>query len=77
MQWQRRNTLAAVSGASLDLDTSLDGAETTVLEYHAGCERGIDTALWTIEGGGHLPPVNRVAFSTAVIEWLLAHRRHP
>jgi polyhydroxybutyrate depolymerase len=66
---------AAVAGADLDLDDSLDGAETSVLEYRAGCERGIDAALWTIEGGLHLPIVNRVAFSTAVIEWLKTHER--
>lgn len=65
----------ASAGADLDLDTSLDGAETHVLEYSAGCERGLDAALWSIEGGVHLPVVNRVAFSTAVLEWLLAHRR--
>lgn len=66
---------AAVVGASLDLDTTLDGAETTVLEYRAGCARGIGTALWSIEGGGHLPIVQRTAFSTAVIEWLFEQRR--
>lgn len=66
---------ATVAGTSLDLDTSLAGAETSVLEYGAGCDRGIDTVLWTIEGGGHLPIVQRAVFSTAVIEWLLAHRR--
>jgi polyhydroxybutyrate depolymerase len=66
---------AVVEGPDLDLDTSLDGAETQTLEYTAGCERGVDAALWTIEGGLHLPIIDRVAFSTAVIEWLKTHER--
>lgn len=66
---------AAVEGAPLDIENSLDGAETRVLEYRAGCERGLDMALWTIEGGAHLPVVNRAAFSASVVEWLMSHER--
>ncbi|MCA9573836.1 MAG: alpha/beta fold hydrolase [Myxococcales bacterium] len=66
---------AAVAGADLDLDNSLDGAETQVLDFRAGCDPGLDMSLWSIEDGGHLPVVDRVGFSTAVLEWLLRHER--
>jgi polyhydroxybutyrate depolymerase len=66
---------AATAGAELDIDNSLDGAETSVLDYAVGCDRGVDAALWSINGGVHLPVVNRAAFSTAVLEWLLRHER--
>lgn len=39
---------------SIDLDSSLDGAETAVTRY-TGCTEGVGAELWTIEGGAHLP----------------------
>lgn len=64
---------AATEGERLDLDASLPGDETDVLEYTRGCRRGLDAALWTIEGGGHLP-VRSDTFVPNVLEWLTRHR---
>ncbi|MCB9597591.1 MAG: hypothetical protein H6719_33040 [Sandaracinaceae bacterium] len=60
-------------GDALDLDMGLAGAETVVEARDTGCT-GADAALWTIEGGGHIPAVSR-DFSTRVLTWLDAHRR--
>ena len=66
---------AAEEGAPLDIDTSLDGAETSVVRYRAGCVRGVDAERWTIEEGSHLPPVANPGFSREVVRWLLRHER--
>ena len=44
--------------ASIDLDSSLDGAETKVERLREGCDDGITIELWTIEGGSHGPSFN-------------------
>lgn len=54
----------------LDLDTSLDGPETTVRRY-TGC-RGGAVELWTMRGGMHIPIVGR-PFADAVWAFLAAH----
>jgi polyhydroxybutyrate depolymerase len=56
-------------GTDLDLVSSIDGAETTVLD-HTGCRAGV--ALWTMEGAGHIPALTS-AFTPTVLEWLRAH----
>jgi polyhydroxybutyrate depolymerase len=65
------DTSASVAGEPLDLDSSVDGAETTILRYEAGCT-GAQAELWSIVGGGHIPAVNS-EFSPAVLDWLAAH----
>ena len=66
---------AVEAGAPKDLDTSIDGAETTVDRYRTGCVGGVDAELWTIEGGAHLPQITVPDFSRDVVRWLLAHRK--
>jgi polyhydroxybutyrate depolymerase len=47
----------AATGRKLDLDRSVAGDE-TVEEAYGGCPSGVGVGLWTIEGGGHVPPFN-------------------
>lgn len=60
----------------LDLETNLIGAETTVRRYETGCAEGIDTELWTIEGGSHVPIFND-SWAPTLIGWLLRHSKSP
>jgi polyhydroxybutyrate depolymerase len=62
-----------VTGDPLDLDTGIDGAESTPLT-HTACPAGVDAALWTIEGGTHVPALAG-AGTQAILTWLLAHGR--
>lgn len=55
----------------LDLDNSLDGAETVVSRW-TGCATGAGVELWTIRGGGHVPNL-REGFAETVWAWLAAH----
>lgn len=58
----------------LDLDTTLEGAETTVERWATGCAAGVDVELWTIQGGSHIPSFN-ATWMPQLAEWLLRHRR--
>ncbi len=62
------------SGAAIDLDSTVDGAETVVTEWSTGCDAGHEAALWRMEAVGHLPRFSR-DWMPAVSEWLLRHRR--
>jgi len=63
------------TGEPLDLETGIDGAETTVERRNTGCA-GADAELWTIVGGGHIPAFRtRDGFSARLLEWLDAHAR--
>lgn len=66
------DTTAPTEGAALDLEPNLDGAETTVLQYRAGCRGGVDADLWTIVDGGHIPGVSDT-FMPNVLEWMMRH----
>jgi len=62
-------------GEPLDLDTSVDGAETTVERRETGCS-GAEAELWSIVGGSHIPPVRtRDGFAARLLEWLDDHGR--
>lgn len=61
-------------GAPLDLDSTLAGTETDVRTWQTGCAAGIDDALWTMNGAGHIPPIQS-DFAEHVITWLLTHHR--
>lgn len=59
------------AGANVDVDNLIAGAETTVLERQ-GCPSGIAVDLWTIPGGGHIPPLAR-GFLSTMWGWLTRH----
>jgi polyhydroxybutyrate depolymerase len=64
------------SAAQLDLDSSLDGNETTVTKYAMGCKRGTEVELWTVTGGGHIPKISPT-FAATVSGFLLSHPKIP
>ena len=39
----------------IDLELTIDGAETTVQRIRQGCADGVTIELWTIYGGDHFP----------------------
>jgi polyhydroxybutyrate depolymerase len=63
----------AQAGAPLDLDSSLAGTETTV-SHRQGCAKGTTAALWTIEGGSHVPSLS-MEFAPEVVKFLLAQKK--
>ncbi|MEL6182179.1 MAG: PHB depolymerase family esterase [Myxococcota bacterium] len=65
-----------VSKPPMDLDTSLAGAETRI-EEQTGCSSGASVALWTIDGGVHVPAVSDGLFMREVMTILLAQTRIP
>jgi polyhydroxybutyrate depolymerase len=62
---------AAPAAASLDLDSTLGGAETTVTTYAEGCRDATRVELWSIKDGGHIPALT-AGFASAVVDFLLA-----
>lgn len=72
--WAQKNgcALTASPGEALDIDATLDGAETSVSKYEADCKAGGAAELWTIDGGTHVPGLG-ANFAPKVVEWLLAH----
>jgi polyhydroxybutyrate depolymerase len=58
----------------LDLESALTGSETTVEQWSTGCMPGLDAELWTIEDGGHIPPLTAQWMPT-LAGWLLRHQR--
>ncbi|MGH7295886.1 MAG: alpha/beta hydrolase family esterase [Polyangiaceae bacterium] len=60
------------SQPNLDLDASIDGAETQVTQYAAGCKAGTGVTLWTIQGGAHVPGFNET-FVPMAFDFLLSH----
>jgi len=63
------------TGAALDIESSLAGAETLVTEWRTGCDARHSAALWRIVDGSHVPRFDRNRWMPAVSDWLLAHER--
>jgi polyhydroxybutyrate depolymerase len=59
---------------SVDLVPDIDGTETDKVAYSTGCDEGIDTALWTINEGGHIP-IFSTEFADMTTDWLFGHSR--
>lgn len=59
------------STTALDLDSSIDGAESTAFSFD-GCAQGSAVELWTIPGGPHVPPLS-ATFAASIVGFLLAH----
>lgn len=74
--WAMRGGCGATptTGAAIDLESALAGAETTPTIY-GGCMTGIDVRLDTIAGGGHIPSFNAGVIGPEVLDWLLTHHR--
>jgi len=59
------------AGDNVQLDSTLPGGDTW-LEHESSCPAGIDVALWTIDGGSHIPAVVP-DFHEDVWAWMKAH----
>jgi polyhydroxybutyrate depolymerase len=72
--WRGRNgcTDQADTSASLDLESDLPGAETTVTTYRDGCRDATSVELWSIEAGSHVPAFT-AEFAPAIVDFLYAH----
>ena len=57
---------------TLDLDSGLEGEETTIIQFEA---QG-SVELWTIQNGAHVPTLS-TTFNRRVIEWLFDHPKAP
>lgn len=66
-------TGAPAPAGTIDLDSGLPGAETTVT-VTAGCPADGAADLWTIEDGGHIPGLS-AGFVDELTGWLRDHRR--
>jgi polyhydroxybutyrate depolymerase len=64
-------TPAMSTGMTTDIDSSIDGDETTIDAY-ANCDAGYDVELWTIPGGGHIPTL-APGFADKLVDFLMAH----
>jgi polyhydroxybutyrate depolymerase len=63
----------ASTGRTFDLDRTVAGNE-TVEEAYAGCPAGTGLALWTIEGGGHVPAFTD-GWADAIWAFMATHRK--
>ena len=60
--------------ANIDVDASIEGAETTVLSY-GDCTPETEVTLWTIVGGPHIPIPWAETAQDSFVDWLLDHAR--
>ena len=65
---------SAFEPGNLDLDESIDGAETTVRRIGEGCADGITIELWTIEGADHFPSFQD-DWPDRLLRWLFSESR--
>ena len=75
--WAQKNGCTgalAAAGPGLDLVPALPDAETRV-EGYGGCPSGGDVQLWTIQGGGHMDPLDTATFGEAMWSFMAAHAR--
>lgn len=59
---------------SLDLEATIDGAETSVLRIRDRCADGITIELWTIEGADHFPSFQD-DWPDRLLRWLFSESR--
>ena len=72
-RWAARNNCPnSVDGPNRDVHALLFGDETTTVVWE-GCDQGSSVELWTIVGGGHIPPLTD-EFSTGVLDFLFSHQ---
>lgn len=71
-------TLAGCGSSSeldnIDVDGSIEGAETTVLSY-TDCTPDAEVTLWSIVGGPHIPVPWVASAQDSFVDWLLNHPR--
>lgn len=60
------------AAAPLDLDIMIDGSETSVTRHEGCAADSVVVELWSIAGGGHIPPFGD-SIGGVLVDWLLAH----
>ena len=77
VQWAKYNQCGTegVDRELRDLESTLDGHESSVLLFNESCRNGGSSELWTISEGSHVPRVSE-SFSAQVVEWLYAHPKN-
>ena len=76
-RWAERagcNVDSVLEPASLDLETTIDGADTSVRRIRDGCADGITIELWTIGGADHFPSF-RDDWPDRLLAWLFDESR--
>jgi polyhydroxybutyrate depolymerase len=68
------NTSNPTLAPNRDVDASIAGAETRVLEY-SGCPQGVDVTLWTLVGSPHVPFPWVPDALDSMVDWMLEHPR--
>lgn len=63
-----------VFAPNLDVVASIDGAETTVLEY-SGCAPGVDVTLWSLISAPHIPFPWVESSLDLMVAWVTEHQR--
>jgi polyhydroxybutyrate depolymerase len=67
---------ATTTGATFDYEATLAGKE-TITKTYAGCPKGVDVALWTMQGAGHIPNIavgtGAPPLISAMLDFLFAH----
>lgn len=77
LRWARRagcDPSAAETLPNLDLDSAVDGSETSVTRYGSGCQDGLVVELWEMDSSSHVP---RLAddFGEHILGWLFGGLR--
>jgi polyhydroxybutyrate depolymerase len=61
------------TGMTLDLDTSLPGAETSISAHQ--CSGHAAAELWTIHGGSHVPNFAHPDWGNDILDWMFARAK--
>ena len=62
------------SAPAVDFSPDVDGPETAITRYAAGCEGQSGAELWAMVGERHVPGLNE-SFSPAVVDFLFDHAK--
>ncbi len=76
-RWAQRagcDVEAVESLPNVDLEVTIDGAETSVQRFSEGCADGVTVELWTIEGADHFPALDD-DWPDDLLGWLLEESR--
>jgi polyhydroxybutyrate depolymerase len=62
------------SAAPVDFSPDVDGPETTITRFTAGCDGASSAELWTMVGERHVPGLSE-SFSPAIVDFFLDHAK--
>jgi polyhydroxybutyrate depolymerase len=62
------------SAAPIDFSPDVDGPETTITRFTAGCDGASGAELWTMVGERHVPGLSK-SFSPAIVDFFFDHAK--